>query len=107
MAMAVTASAIRKRVREAERDRLKAREDSAVTVAQRLAGHAAAREALAAAEADLTAATKEALSHYDSLAELARVLDVSPSVLRQHKAARVPSPATTSGAATVEHDTAQ
>lgn len=79
-----TAAEIRKRVRDAERERLKIREDAAVTVASRLAAHAAAQEALAVAQANLAAGIGEALTHYGNATELARVLDIPPKTIRDH-----------------------
>lgn len=79
-----TAAEIRKRVRDAERERIKIRENAAVTVANRLAAHTAAQETLAAAQSDLEDAIAAALSHYGSATELATVLDVPPRTIRDH-----------------------
>ncbi|MGD7708105.1 hypothetical protein [Microlunatus sp. Y2014] len=87
-----TAAEIRKRVRDAERQRIKTREDAAVTVANRLSAHAAAQDALAAAQTELAAAVTEALTHYGSATELAHVLDVSPRTIREHSPRKQKSP---------------
>lgn len=79
----VKASEIRKRVREAESERIKARADAAVEVGTQHERVAAARAALTAAESDLRKAVKAATdSHGYTLTELAQVTGVSATALR-------------------------
>lgn len=79
----VKAAEIRKRVREAEAKRVKARADAAIQVAESHHQVAAARAALTAAEGDLRKSVRAALtSHGYSVTELAGVTDVPASALR-------------------------
>lgn len=79
----VKASEIRKRVREAESERIKARSDAAVEVGTLHERVAAARAALTAAEGDLRKSVKAATdSHGYTLTELAQVTGVSAAALR-------------------------
>lgn len=78
-----TAAEIRKKVRQAEQDRIKARSDAAIDVATAHERYSSASAALRAAETDLRRAIRTATTSQGyTINELAQVTDVSPSALR-------------------------
>lgn len=78
-----TAGEIRKKVREAERERVKAREQAAVSVAQAYEHTAAARAALADSEVSLRTAVTEAIQRHGFTAtELTTLTGVPRAAMR-------------------------
>lgn len=78
-----TAAEIRKKVRQAEQDRIKARSDAAIDVAAAHERYSSASAALRAAETELRRAIRAATTSQGyTINELAQVTDVSPSALR-------------------------